>query len=534
MKRSPESTLKPTACPMLERELKLLIARKDLAKVFKARPVVDSLRARPERKLVQSSYFDTPELDLRRRGIELRVRQIGKKWIQTVKVPDKGAIGMHARAEFENPVSGETPDFSKLADADIPSVLLSPKLRDRVAKIFETRFWRRKGMLDQADGTKIEICVDAGAATAGEQSAGICEVELELKQGAPDALYEVAEALAAKIDLRLNSLKKPDLGYRLINEFKPEPVFAKTTDLSCEKTVEDMFVHLLTASLEHAFANEEAVLDSSDIEGVHQMRVGLRRFRSALGVFKHVIPAPSRKEAKQTVKPLLAALGPARDWDVFITEQIALMRKSLPHAEQIDRLEQVAESLRGRAYQHLRELMRTREYHQAKLALFSWIVCRRWRQGMTPEELAGLERSAGGFVRRALSRGHRRVNKRGREILQQTVEQLHALRIATKRQRYSAEFFASLCPAKKVRAYRSALKELQTDLGLLNDGATAKRLLGEIGCVSGMQDSVEFVLGWMARGRVDAQERLGDVWKAFQSQEPFWKKSPRKDSSKTR
>ena len=133
MKRSPESTLKPTASPMLERELKLLIARKDLAKVFKARAVVDSLRAPPERKLVQSSYFDTPELDLRKRGIELRVRQIGKKWIQTVKVPDKGAIGMHARAEFENPVSGETPDFSKLADADIPSVLLSPKLRDRVA-----------------------------------------------------------------------------------------------------------------------------------------------------------------------------------------------------------------------------------------------------------------------------------------------------------------------------------------------------------------------------------------------------------------
>ncbi|MGB0578379.1 MAG: CHAD domain-containing protein [Limisphaerales bacterium] len=509
---------------MLERELKLLIARKDLAKVFKVKSVIDALRAEPERKLVQSSYFDTPEQDLRKGGIELRVRQIGRQWIQTLKVADKGSIGMHAREEFEDPVAGGNPDFSKWADADMPSILLSPEVQDRVEKIFETRFWRRKGMLDHVDGTSIEICVDSGAATAGEQSARISEVELELKQGEPAALYEVAEALTNQVDLRLNALKKPDLGYRLINEFEPAPVFAKTTDLSGKQTVEDMFVHLLTASLEHAFANEEVVLDSSDIEGVHQMRVGLRRFRSALGVFKHVIPAPCRDSAKQTVKPLLAALGPARDWDVFITEQIALMRKSLPHADQIDRLEQVAESLRARAYQHLRELMRTREYHQAKLALFSWLVGRRWRQGMTPEQLSGLERPARAFARRALKRGQRRVRRRGCGIRLQTLEQLHALRIATKRQRYSVEFFASLFPANKVAAYRSVLKEMQTDLGLLNDGVTAKRLLGEIGCVSGMQDSVEFVLGWMARGRLDARDHLRDVWKAFKSQKPFWKK----------
>ena len=64
---------------MLERELKLLIARKDLAKVFKARTVVDSLRAAPERKLVHSSYFDTPDQDLRQHGIELRVRKLGRE-----------------------------------------------------------------------------------------------------------------------------------------------------------------------------------------------------------------------------------------------------------------------------------------------------------------------------------------------------------------------------------------------------------------------------------------------------------------------
>lgn len=512
---------------MLERELKLLVTRKDLSKVFRLRTMTDALRAAPQRRLMRCSYHDTPEHDLRKHGIELRILRVGREWIQTMKVLDDGLIGPYSPTEFECPVASGQPDFAPLAEAGAPPALLAPEIQSRVMEIFEIRFWRRKGVLEFTNGAMIEICADSGSVIAGEESATICEVNLELKRGLPDSLHEVANELASKIDVQLNLLSKPDLGYHLIEGFEPKPVFAKKTKLSGGRTVEEVFARLLTESVEHAFANEEAVLESSDIEGVHQMRVGLRRFRSVLSVFKPIIPEDCCNVAKEKARPLLAALGPARDWDVFVTEQIAALRRSMPDWEHFADLERVAETLRARAYQGLRELLRSRAYHQAKLTLVSWIACHGWRASMTSEELAGLKRPADEFVKLALQQGHQRIRKRGRGIRRKKVDELHRLRIATKRQRYSVEFFGSLFPAKKVRGYRSSLKVMQRDLGRLNDSATAKRLLEEIRRIQGMQDSVQFVLGWTARGCGDSHEHLKDVWKSFKNRRSFWKK-PRK------
>src|SRR3546814_1526121 len=85
-------------------------------------------------------------------------------------------------------------------------------------------------------------------------------------------------------------------------------------------TADDALAAVLGACLRHWSANEAAAIDGSDPEGVHQMRVGLRRFRSALTVLGDLLPAAQLAWLQEEAKWALTALGSARDWDVFLAD----------------------------------------------------------------------------------------------------------------------------------------------------------------------------------------------------------------------
>lgn len=508
---------------MLESELKLGVAQQDLEKVLKLPCVRGALSSTPRRRLLKNSYYDTPEFDLRKNGVELRVRHAGREWIQTIKVPHGGLIGLHLRIEIDSPVKGDSPDLTALSCTEVPPMVDSPLVSGRIEKLFETRYWRRRAMLELPDGSLIELNVDSGGAHAGEESLPISEIELELKRGGVGALYEMAELIADGIDARVQSLKKPDLGYRILQNHRPEAVFAKPTELQPGQTAEEVFVALLTESLEHAFANEEAILAGSDIEGVHQMRVGLRRFRSCLSVFKRSMRIRPDQSAENFIKPLLNALGPARDWDVFLGEGFARIERAMAGHRELSAIRKIANNLRKRVYDNLRRLLRSREFHRAKLALVSWIARRAWRNSMSPGESKKLTEPTNDYMKRILRRGDRCVRRQGREIQKRSAKELHRLRITVKKQRYSAEFFQSRFPTGRAGDYAAALKNLQDDLGRLNDGATAATLLEEIGKAPGAKRAAAFVRERAAREHSKALKQLPDCWRRFKEQKRFWK-----------
>src|SRR3546814_13942928 len=88
-------------------------------------------------------------------------------------------------------------------------------------------------------------------------------------------------------------------------------------------TADDALAAVLGACLRHWSANEAAAIDGSDPEGVHQTRVGLRRFRSALTVFGDLLPAAQLAWLQEEAKWALNPLGSARDWDLFLAALLA-------------------------------------------------------------------------------------------------------------------------------------------------------------------------------------------------------------------
>lgn len=210
-----------------EIELKLILASADTRR-FMAHP---ALRAATERsdQLLDNYYYDTPELDLRRRGVALRLRKQGRQRLQTIKLAAKAITskGLAIRPEWETPFR-KAFDFSVVEDTATRAWLQQPEIAGRIGPLFRTRFRRVTWHLPLAgvdqSGGKILVALDRGEVSANGGSALICEVELELS-GSRDvsALHTLAAQLGQRVTLTPSDVSKAQRGYALLDQ--PDPRF---------------------------------------------------------------------------------------------------------------------------------------------------------------------------------------------------------------------------------------------------------------------------------------------------------------------
>ena len=169
-------------------------------------------------KQLESTYFDTPDLRLRRRGFTLRVRHDGHRYVQTMKAEGDGDAGMTRRSEWTTPVRSRRPDLSKMADSGLMEQIglilpeeLQPLFTTKVTRRIKKRTISRR----QQPKTVIEIALDQGEIIVNGKSEAISEIEFELLEGRPQALYEEAAKLHGKIPLRIETLSKAKRGFAL-------------------------------------------------------------------------------------------------------------------------------------------------------------------------------------------------------------------------------------------------------------------------------------------------------------------------------
>jgi inorganic triphosphatase YgiF len=171
-----------------------------------------------------SVYFDTKKFKLRRHGLSLRVRHIGRRHTQTIK-QDSGEGGtLLARNEWEHEIDGRRPDLDAARDTALEP-LLGKKLHDSLLPLFETRV-RRTVYPIRCGDSEIELTVDQGTVEAGSRSSSLCEVELELKHGDPADLFETARELSRQVPVQLALTSKAERGYSLVTGKAPGSIKA--------------------------------------------------------------------------------------------------------------------------------------------------------------------------------------------------------------------------------------------------------------------------------------------------------------------
>jgi triphosphatase len=289
--------------------------------------------------------------------------------------------------------------------------------------------------------------------------------------------------------------------------------------LSPRMNVEQAFRCIVRSCLDQVEANESGVTQFHDVESLHQMRIGLRRLRAALAMFQDIIRLPAGLEHE--LEWAVEQLGPARDWDVLLESTLPRIARE---TEGPSRLAGVAHAAQERVHA-LHALaggaVKSERYRKLMQALEAWLDKRGWRETLDSSRKARLKMRVMDFSGAILEQDQQRLLRRGRKLKSATPQDRHRVRIAAKRSRYAAEFFASLYPGKRVRPYVGALTTLQDELGWMNDAAVADRLLGELAEQNdALQADAGYVRGYLASCAHGGVDRVRRLWKKFKPINP--------------
>ena len=509
----------------METELKLLIAPADVAAFRRLALLKQLATTKPATRLLRNTYFDTPELHLKEHGIELRVRRMGRVAIQTLKAFGKAAeAGLHQRQEWETRVTGPLPELASLitlvgAGSTWEKVLGTPGLPQGLVPIFGSEFRRTVWNLRLAQGAEVELALDQGELRHGDKHEPISEIKLELKAGAPEALYDLALQLQEQVPLRVGNLSKSARGYALQAPVAAAAVKARPVALNREMCVEEGFRVIVSNCLRQMQDNEVGVAQGIDPESIHQMRVSMRRLRSALRLFAPWIPFPPALQ--QELAWLGGELGAARDADVLADSTLLKVIEACPQETDLLPLRQLASTIAGKKRQKAAEAVASVRCSRLMLSLVGWLQALRWHETLEEAALGALAEPLEKRAAQILDLRHEKLIKSGKRLAHGTPEERHQVRIAAKKARYAMEFFQSLHPAGRVKRYVRRLAALQDALGWLNDAAVADRLLHEIQVGHPeLAGSACFTRGYLCAATRQDLPGLAKLWKQFRSMVP--------------
>lgn len=496
----------------LEIELKLGLPPEQTALFLK---LMARRRCKPEQHKLVTRYFDTPDFALSSQGIALRVRKIGRRWVQTLKTEGARLGGLSQRVEHEMAVPGDKPDWSRFP-AEVQA-WVPESLRVRLVPVFETHFSRTAWLIGGLHGAQVEVALDVGEVLAGKRSQPICELELELKAGQPDALYALAQTWAGKLDCLPLDVSKAERGVRLALGQPYAPVQFVSPVIHESMCVEDGFVSIVQACLTQFQANLPGVLEAgisgaSDPEFLHQARVALRRLRVALRLYRKVcIPADA---LLADLSALDAALGPARDWDVLCGETLPAIAPAFPETRGWKAGMRVLEAERIAVRSTMQATVRQIRPGVWLLAFQLWLLQAGWRnKGVLSSQLQGQQAPLKEWACKKLKKSHQGVVRGARKQVQGSPSQRHALRLAIKHQRYATEFFGALFDPLMKKRYLRAIRSVQSGLGRLNDMSVGFERVSEFHGEMGTMRP--FLLGWLAALQSDTA--VGEIENQLQS-----------------
>jgi len=463
-------TTNPSGSPAREVELKLVVAPEDLERVRNS-PVLGAIAEGPgEVRELSTTYYDTPDLDLARAAIALRLRDDGTTRVQTIKTLSDDAPGDSAavsvRREWNWTIPGTELDLSLIG----PNVPMSDEVRARLRPLFTTKFQRttRRARLDPR--TLVEVAIDDGWTCAGDRCERIAEVELELIEGRMARLFRLALNLSEDAPLRIATENKAEVGYRLVTGRAPEAAEPEPVALSPVSTVAEAFRHIIRHGVRRILANEAATAVGDDAARRH-VRGALRRLRTAFKLFRPLIVDRETEFLQREIRAADDKLGEGED-----------------------------------AFAVTRDL----RFSRLILGLGAWLEEDGW-YAASPIRLEldkPMTASATAMLDEALSRAARVA----RDLEAGDDGDHDEIRRRARRLVHAVEFFRGLYPPAAVRTYVAALDALGEAMGRARDARIARRVPGLApGERAGLESAVR-----------RTREETASAWTALAATKPFW------------
>lgn len=482
------------------------------------------------RTRLQARYFDTPDRALAAQGMVLRLRKEGRRWVQTVK-----ALGDNPLQREEHEVdlglarAGVVPQPDAQRHAGSPAgerlAALLADAQGPLTETYGTDIWRLKRDVRVAGGTLVELALDLGkviahAGTPQASESAVCELELELKQGPVTGLVALAQRWSQQHGLWFSTVSKAERGERLLAGVVTMPaVKAEAMRLGINDAAPDgralqraVVSNCLAQILPNA--SEIAAGSESGEEGeeqMHQLRIGIRRLRTALRELAAL--DPSAFDAAAWEPPLVdafRALGALRDRAQVLERMAPVLRDAgappitFPPDDAPPRA--VGSVVRDPAFQAV------------LVALIGFTAA-----DVPTGEVTALDaRATRRLLRRRLQQLHAKTLRDGERFENLPTERQHQVRKRLKRLRYLAEFVASLFDADRAARYLARLRPAQDALGDFNDEAVALALYRK---VAEQDAGAWFAVGWFTARHPAGARACRKALQKIEAAPRFWRKN---------
>lgn len=488
---------------------------------------VDSLMRQVKIKTSESSqlaahYFDTKLNTLADQGMALRIRKEGENWVQTLK---SGGDGLAARGE-QNDVLDEQevlkafendelqPDLSLYDDSDFAKPLSKLKISGNdnpLDRLYVTDVHRTTRLLKK-EGNVVEIAYDEGKVIHGHDSdkhQPIHEIEFELVQGDVKFLFESAKIWCKRYKLCVSTVTKAERGGLLLAD--KEHANATKADLNQLNVDKSMTQPEFMRAVVHncmiqILPNASAIAAGSpDGNHVHQLRVGLRRLRTALKFFDG-FSYDINPEWIPIIKQTFSLLGEYRDREVLqLKTQGILEDIGGPYVDWSP--ERNSLKITPSA------AVRANDFQITLLELIEYTMSDADKDKSETDNLVIDSTS------KILNKLYKKITNASTQFAQLDVESQHDVRKRLKSLRYLCEFVAPLYKKKQTKQFLKYLEPVQDELGEYNDDLVGHEFYLE---KTKTDPNAWFAVGYFAAHKQRTAEKCAESLVAISDAPTFW------------
>lgn len=460
---------------------------------------------------VLGTYYDTPDGYIWHRGFSLSLRENRDNHELTLKEKDRGRLEYGRWTSFMAKPLVDIGSLPQNAPRSKLGVILPEELEPR----FTSDIQRKRKTIKTGEAV-LRVSLDEGSIVAAKHRLQIAELKFALSSGPVADLLKCVGSTLHGNELSISPQSKASRGMGMLNGAPPETVKASKPYLDPSNTISQTVAKVLKVTATQIMGNLAAAVDGRDPEGVHQLRVSLRRLRSALLIFKKHL-GPMSRDLDGETKRSLKQLGDARDLDVFLTETLAPVIAGSCDEPGLVNLGGIAEKRRADAYGGVRQLVTDRQFNRFLLDLLT--VAEGGKLVVKNADVSLIP-----MAQRTLTRRHKKVMVAGNDFERLSEEQRHEVRIELKKLRYACDFFQTVFPGDATRAYLRRLADLQEHLGRLNDAAVAAQLTRELAAGdTAASIGAALVRGWHAHGLRAVEPQVLGAWRKFVRARPFWR-----------
>lgn len=469
---------------------------------------------------MEARYFDTPDAALSSRGIAFRLRREGNQWVQTVKALGNGPLDReeHNVDRGQAHATGPAPEPQpELHAGTVAGTRLLHALQAATGPLTETYGTEMDRVTRDIafKGGVVELALDTGRVishrgTPQQKESRICELELELKAGPLAGLVALATRWATRHGLCLSTVSKAERGERLL-----APQWARPATKAAPMKAGGPPKHFLNghalqrAAVAHCLQQilgnaSEIVEGGGDEEHVHQLRIGIRRLRTALSELAPLAPGAFNPTWEPPLAEVFRRLGLLRDQGQALQAIVADLHDAGAPALEVRAAAKEAPGPSAAA------TVRTPAFQSALIALMAFTAQGHDASPATGEEALDAKHTRR-LLRKRLRSLHTKVRQGAQGFAALPVEKQHRLRKRLKRLRYLTEFVEPALDAEG-HAFLASLQPALAAMGRLGDERVARTLYGQVATTD---PKAWFGVGWLAARQAltvaACQEALGHI-----------------------